>query len=369
MSSRLFDTWEAVGARIAEARRVAGITQEQLAEDAGFDRTALSKIETGRRQINSLELARIAQALRRPLEWFVAEPPPAILSWRARRASSVETSSTELLLEDLASDVELLQELEVLQEPVSRTPVDLASAEAAVAAADAIRQELALGDGPIDLLEVSGRLGLYAFLLDLEEDEVDGAYLALEKGGVAVINGRNEPGRRRFTLAHEIGHYLAQDEYSADSSIGTSTSDKESLIDVFAIHLQLPSAVAKSEWPQLHGDDRPREVAMILAARFRLSWSAVCAQLRNLELISQQEFARLLRDPPTRADWAELGIIPTPALDAPVVPPAFASAVVRAYKKYDLTAERALEMLRGTVSASELPVPPSVPLEALTPEI
>jgi Zn-dependent peptidase ImmA (M78 family)/DNA-binding XRE family transcriptional regulator len=369
MSSRLFDTWEAVGVRIAEARRVAGITQEQLAEDAGFDRTALSKIETGRRQINSLELARLAQALRRPLEWFVVEPPPAILSWRARRASSVETSSTELLLEDLASDVELLQELEVLQEPVSRTPVDLASAEAAVAAADAIRQELALGDGPIDLLEVSGRLGLYAFLLDLEEDEVDGAYLALEKGGVAVINGRNEPGRRRFTLAHEIGHYLAQDEYSADSSIGTSTSDKESLIDVFAIHLQLPSAVAESEWSELHGDDRPREVAMILAARFRLSWSAVCAQLRNLELISQQEFARLLRDPPTRADWAELGIILTPALDAPVVPPAFASAVVRAYKKYDLTAERAVEMLRGTVSASELPVPPSVPLEALTPEI
>lgn len=67
-----------VGRRIAEARRASGLSQAALAQAASLDRTALSKIETGRRGVGSLELARIAETLRIPVERFLSrDDPPA----------------------------------------------------------------------------------------------------------------------------------------------------------------------------------------------------------------------------------------------------------------------------------------------------
>lgn len=64
-----------LGNRIAAARRAGGMTQEALAKAVSLDRTALSKIEGGRRNLSSSELSRIARVLGRPLEWFLADPP------------------------------------------------------------------------------------------------------------------------------------------------------------------------------------------------------------------------------------------------------------------------------------------------------
>lgn len=58
---------------MAAARKAAGVTQASLARDAELDRTAVSKIESGRRAISSLELVAIARALGRPLQWFLDE--------------------------------------------------------------------------------------------------------------------------------------------------------------------------------------------------------------------------------------------------------------------------------------------------------
>lgn len=52
-----------VGLRLAQARRQAGLTQAQLAEKVGIDRTALSKIESGRRRVDTDELISLAEAL------------------------------------------------------------------------------------------------------------------------------------------------------------------------------------------------------------------------------------------------------------------------------------------------------------------
>jgi predicted nucleotidyltransferase len=57
------------------ARRAKGLTQEALAEAVSLDRTAVSKIEAGRRNLSSSELGRVGRVLGRPLEWFLADPP------------------------------------------------------------------------------------------------------------------------------------------------------------------------------------------------------------------------------------------------------------------------------------------------------
>lgn len=67
-----------LGRRIAEARRAAGLTQDALAQATGIDRTALSKIEHGRRSVGSLELRRIARGVGRTVDSFFDAAPPAL---------------------------------------------------------------------------------------------------------------------------------------------------------------------------------------------------------------------------------------------------------------------------------------------------
>lgn len=63
-----------IGRRVEKARREAHLTQVVLAEAVGLDRTAVSKIESGRRDVSALELARIANTVRKPMEWFLTAP-------------------------------------------------------------------------------------------------------------------------------------------------------------------------------------------------------------------------------------------------------------------------------------------------------
>jgi transcriptional regulator with XRE-family HTH domain len=52
-----------LGAAIAAARAAAGTTQEQLGRATGLGQTVVSRIESGRRRVDSHELTRIAATL------------------------------------------------------------------------------------------------------------------------------------------------------------------------------------------------------------------------------------------------------------------------------------------------------------------
>lgn len=51
------------GNRLRTLREARGLTQEELAEDAGFSRSYYSDIETGKRNTSLLNLRRLAQSL------------------------------------------------------------------------------------------------------------------------------------------------------------------------------------------------------------------------------------------------------------------------------------------------------------------
>lgn len=62
-----------VGQRIRARRGTEGLTLDQLARLCGISGPALSLIETGKRDARLTTLARIAEALRLPLEVLLAE--------------------------------------------------------------------------------------------------------------------------------------------------------------------------------------------------------------------------------------------------------------------------------------------------------
>lgn len=343
----------------------ARLSQAELAAIMQLDRTAITKIEAGDRKIDTLELARLSEVLKRPIEWFVSAPVPAVVS-RRRARDMPDESQSDALLDSLARDVALLTELGVLEpsSPIRLRRVD--SVSSAEGAARELRKELGLTPGPVwDLQWVAERVGLFGFILDLQEESLDGSYLRLEQGGVAVVNGRAQTGRRRFTLMHELGHHLFEDEFSPEWILGTDGEDRERLINAFVIHFLMPREALLARWQELDGRTKPRLAAIKLGAEFGVSWTAVLGHLCNLGLLEGGVREQLEVDRPTRADYVEGGVILREELVPPAIPPGYGQAVMRAYKRHKVSAERALELLRGTLHVNELPARAQVPMESM----
>lgn len=91
-------TREELGRRIACERERAGLTQGQLAERVGVDRSAITRIERGRQSTDTLRLSAIADALgQSPSVFFAertAEEPPELLLPAATEAALLPGACT-----------------------------------------------------------------------------------------------------------------------------------------------------------------------------------------------------------------------------------------------------------------------------------
>jgi Zn-dependent peptidase ImmA (M78 family)/DNA-binding XRE family transcriptional regulator len=350
---------------VAAARRAAGFTQEHLGQRIGVHRSAMARIENGQRQLDALELAGLAEALGRSVAWFVTAPPTLIASHRRATADDRSLVVLEDELEGVARDTELLLEIDELAPPEHPTPA-VESLDDAISAARVARETIGHGEGPLhDLGRALEGLGLLVFSLDVGSGVGDGAYVRVGDVGVAVLNGEVAAGRRRFNAAHELGHHLIGDEYSADFAVGQSHEDRERLLDAFAIHFLAPNSSVHRRWEELTADEGIRSTLIRIAAEYRLSWSAACSHACNLGLIDAGRRAVLQERRPTTVDYLELGIGFEEELVPPWLPQNFAQAVVRAYRKNKIGADRAVELLRETISADDLPAPHELPMEAL----
>lgn len=332
------------------------MTQESLAQAVGLDRTAITRLEKGERKLSVPELVAIANAVGRPLSFFVTPPVLSVVSRRRDAIHAHETTrALDVELDLFASDIRTLLEMELLA-PVEReadggTPADHVAAEEM---AQSVRRKLSLGNEPIqDLSEACQRLGLYSFSAPLGTDGPDGCCVEISDAsttlGAAVINGDAPPGRRRMTLAHELGHWLCGDAYDSQAS-----ADSEKMINSFAIHFLAPRTGVYAVWrsnPHWPGRDR----ALAVGASFRLSWSAAIGHLRNVELISHDEHRTLSSNEPRAGDYARLALSWTDELASLHLSPGFTSACLNGYVSGRLTSSRTIELLRGTLTEADLP--------------
>lgn len=348
-----------LGRRVAQARDVADVTQDGLGRAVGLDRTAIKHLEDGERKLNITELTAIAQALDRPLSFFVDPPVPAVVRRRADTGLQHSTSrALDIELDQFASDLRTLLEVDVIT-PVARTGGGTPDDEIRVEQmAKAIRSSLGMDLGVEyqavqDLGQACERLGLYPYCASLGEAgpdgacvEVTGEYLDV---GAAVINGDAHAGQRRMTLAHQLGHWLCEDPYGSSASPET-----ENMIEAFAIHFLAPRAGLHMVWSE-HDDWSDRDRALAVGATYRLSWSATLGQLKNVGIIDFDSCQKLGESEPRLGDYLRLGFSWTDELRSPYLSPGFVSACVNGYATQKLTQSRSLELLRGTLTAQDLP--------------
>jgi transcriptional regulator with XRE-family HTH domain len=346
-------SWSDVGRRVREARVAAGLSQDALGKKVGLGRTVVAKIESGAREIDALELAKLADVLALPLGHFLAEPP-AVLSRRAEllddTASQVAGQSyrLEAALQAWLADIRQLVDLGVLEPPAHRSyPGLVENDDSARQAAQWVRECLGVGSAPIDTL--TSTCQSMGQLVAVVEVPGDGASLIEGDLAAAVVSRMGDPGRRRTTAAHELGHFILGDEYSSDLGVHTSRDDREKVINSFAAELLLPVSVIRERTVD---GICSRQALVKLAAEYRTSWSLAVNQAASSGLADPM----LSKDRPTKAEFQEaIGWAPQPDLESIRVPPAFADAVLKAWRASLITAGRAEEMMRGELSASDLP--------------
>ena len=352
-----------LGVRIAEARLGAGLTQEECASGAGLGRSALAKIETGARRVGAMELARLAEALDMRVEWFFDDAPVAVVSRRNSAEPGAPSPEIDRFTERLAREVEFLQDLGGLPMAASpRLALPATSEESEDVAAD-VRRRLGYGlaDPAVNLARHVAEIGLLAFSMDLGSDAADGGSILLGTGGVAVVNGSRDTGRRRLTLAHELGHYVFADEYSTDWDIYGAPSRTESRIDRFARAVLLPSPALAERW---HGGVGIRTDAVRIASEFRVDMSTLARRLEELRLAGPEETATVRATRTRRADIVEFDLVVAHELAPPDLPEVYVKAVLNAYRREEISAARALGLLLDTWAEDDLPALPLLPAEA-----
>jgi transcriptional regulator with XRE-family HTH domain/Zn-dependent peptidase ImmA (M78 family) len=353
------DEWRVIGERLRRTRLITGMSQAELGKQVGLDRTMVAKIEAGTRRIGALELTQISGALRVPVGYLL-EPLPPVLS---RRGSVVdedfdseiaqESGRLEIVLTTWLGDLRQLVELGTLRpQPLL---VSKRSADSEGSARDIalwVREILGCQFDPIDsLVELCERAGQFVLVTDVPGE---GASVIDGDIAAAVVSLSGDPGRRRATAAHELGHLVVGDEYSNDLGVHASRAEREEVIDAFAAELLLPSQVFTSIGAGTSGISRSQLVG--LAARYRVSWSLALRQAAHAGVLDPDSQRAMARIRPTRSEFLDaLGWAPQPDLASIRVPPNYAHAVMEALQRSAITPSRAVEFMHGQISLADLP--------------
>jgi len=298
-----------LGERLRVARSAAGLTQEHAAEKLGVARTTLVAIEGGDRPPRPEELVALADLYRVGVHTFLR--PSAVRvdlvgqfrRKRTGREGKVDREGIQALtlLHDLAAAyVELerrLRKVTPIDYPPERRIGRGRLEQQAEELAAELRSRLGLGLGPIpDLVGILElELGLRVFVRPLPSS-IAGVYAFHDELGACVLlNRRQRRARRRWSLAHELAHFLTtrREPSVAFAVVGKSPDDV--FADAFAAAFLMPSATVRRIFDEYVGQEgRFSARHLILGAhRLGVSLEAFGRQLERLELVPQGTYDSL----------------------------------------------------------------------------
>jgi Zn-dependent peptidase ImmA (M78 family)/DNA-binding XRE family transcriptional regulator len=241
-------------------RDVKGLSQEELAEQAGLSRAGYRKLEAGDSRPRPNTIVALAKALDvKPGDLLRPAPPRPV----ARFRSSKRMREREMLLMRVGSLLDDYRALEAVlgQHEVSGLPrIDVrgrhGQQRAARAAAD-VRTAFGL-DPSEPIHDICGLLedhGVKVLRLEVKSEGFFGLSVSDGSAGPAIIVNvwdRISVERWIFTVGHELGHLLLhREDFNSETSIEVPEHEREA--DIFAAHLLMPNESFMKEWEQSRG--------------------------------------------------------------------------------------------------------------------
>ena len=280
-----------IGARLKQARLLAGMTQRELAKalgNAGYSITAaaISKYEKEKSYPSAQFIFLASSALDVSSAYFMHQPDRSI-QWTGFRCRARLSNTARNRIKAFAGDrAEIQAQLRDLLYPEGKSSlpsIPVASLVDAEQAAEQLRDDWAVGDRPL------GRLAQTAEDRDViivgwqdETDSFDGLSGWCGDRPVAVVNTSFPLDRQRLTLAHEIGHLVMDTSPDADVN-------EETLAFRFAAALLVPAKHAYRELGCKHRHINWGELKS-LKRKYGLSMSAWVRRAFDLGIITQSAY-------------------------------------------------------------------------------
>jgi Zn-dependent peptidase ImmA (M78 family) len=132
-------------------------------------------------------------------------------------------------------------------------------------------------------------------------EDVSGALIRNEKSVVIAVNSAQHENRQRFTIAHEIGHFLLHKgtrvHFDEDfrinyrNSVSSDATEQDEIeANAFAAALLMPESFLRRDWLRLKPRDNSiPEAIKTLGIRYKVSTKAMELRLVNIGFISPVE--------------------------------------------------------------------------------
>ena len=293
----------------ARARENARYTQEDVAAALGVARPMISYWENGTRSPAPRQLQLLARLYGLEVDQLLeggAGSGPDFAAMLYRKAGDTMSAQTRRGLHDFVSFLDtyakLLRATEFDPRPMRQSPFLLAegfeSADDARRKAEEVRAHLRLGLGPIvDVDDLCELLGITVFRTSMGADlgsSVSGAFFRHPEVGFSiVVNLDMTRGRRRFTLAHEIGHALLHSN-ARDSAVvsGPKKDPRERFADTFAGEFLMPTEGIRRAVEEMGVGRRILDPADVVHLQrfYNVSWVTALVRLRQTKVISNDDF-------------------------------------------------------------------------------
>lgn len=152
---------------------------------------------------------------------------------------------------------------------------------------------------PIEIVSIANFYGFQVYEIPMD-DNVSGMIISdkqniknFDTNKIIVINANHAQTRKRFTVAHELGHYILQGQpqecYAHRDSGVYNESEKDA--NSFASALLMPEKDVLNEIEQLksiYGDITDAVIEANIANKFNVSKSAADVRLKKLKLFKEE---------------------------------------------------------------------------------
>ncbi|QUN13621.1 ImmA/IrrE family metallo-endopeptidase [Clostridium sp. C1] len=156
-----------------------------------------------------------------------------------------------------------------------------------------------INEYPVPIVSIAKKIGFKSFAKELPKDlsgiiaiDIDLKSI-FETDKIMLINVLDNPGHRKFTMAHELGHYIFDfnekeettyyDAYNTDDE--STSSDKEKRANRFAAALLMPKDEFSSSYQDFKNKYKTKfEIVNSLCDKFAVSRTAVEKRMAELSI-------------------------------------------------------------------------------------
>lgn len=284
----------ALGERLKLARLMARLSQQELAEQAGVSKMAISKYENNQMIPSSEVLLELAQALDVRIEFLLRQAPQLNIQPTYRKHGRMAARAEQAIIAEIQEWLERYLAVEAFfPDEQIRTfsqpegfPYPVASLDDAERAAEKLRDAWQLGRDPIEnLTELLEGRGIKVGLVK-GDDRFDACTFWVNKTLPVIAVKQGTAGdRERFNLAHELGHLML--DLPPDI-------DEEKAAYRFAAAFLVPEEVARVELGQARHSLDPYEL-LLLKQKYGMSMAAWVYRAKDLGILSDNDAASMWR--------------------------------------------------------------------------